>query len=561
MVAQSLRAYPELALFLTLAIGYLLGKVRIGPLRLNPIIGAILAGIAIGTMRIDVPAALSSTLFALFLFASGYRMGPQFFRGLGRTTLTYAALTVLFLVTGIVSAMVARHLLGLDLGGATGLYAGSLNSSTALGTAKSAIVNLDLSDPARASTNASLAVAFAVTYVIGFFANLWALASIAPWLMRVDVAAECRKLEAAMGIRRAEFGVVSARREWSARAYKVPEGLGIANVRDLERSFTRARVFVDRIRNGDGIADAEPTTPIHPGDVVVLSGRTQFLVGSHNPLAGHEVDDGEILDIPATAVDVVITNKRSVNRTLGELATEAEEDVSRGVSVRSIRRGGVQIPLGAGTLVERGDVITLIGPKAQVSRVGAHLGVLRWRSPATDIAILATAIAVGGLIGIPTVHLFGLSIGLSQPVGMLLGGMAAGWVNATWPVIGRAPESALSVLESIGLTGFLATVGIGAGPTFLQGLQQSGIALVLAAIVVCVLPNVVLILVGYYILKIHPGILLGVCAGAGTSSPGMSAVEKVADSRVPSLGFGVTYAIGLILVALSGTILIMTLAH
>src|SRR5215467_8028691 len=114
MVAQSLRAYPELALFLTLAIGYLLGKVRIGPLRLNPIIGAIFAGIVVGTMRIDVPPTLSSTLFALFLFASGYRMGPQFFRGLGRTTLTYAGLTVLFLITGIASAMVARHLLGLD---------------------------------------------------------------------------------------------------------------------------------------------------------------------------------------------------------------------------------------------------------------------------------------------------------------------------------------------------------------------------------------------------------------------------------------------------------------
>src|SRR5262245_19145223 len=123
MFAESLRAYPELAVFLALAIGYLLGKVRLGPLRLNPIIGVILAGIVVGTLRVDVPAALASTLFALFLFASGYRMGPQFFRGLGRTTVTYAGLTVLFLVTGIVSAMVARRLLGLDLGGATGLYA------------------------------------------------------------------------------------------------------------------------------------------------------------------------------------------------------------------------------------------------------------------------------------------------------------------------------------------------------------------------------------------------------------------------------------------------------
>src|SRR5262249_22579848 len=121
--------------------------------------------------------------------------------------------------------------------------------------------------------------------------------------------------------------------------------------------------------------------------------------------------------------------------------------------------------------------------------------------------------------------------------------------------------SALSLLESIGLTGFLAAVGIGAGPTFLQGLRESGLALVAAAIIVCVLPNVVLILVGYYILRVHPGILLGVCAGAGNSAAGMAAVEKVADSRVPSLGFGVTYAIGLVLVALSGTILVMTLAR
>jgi len=559
MFAEALRAHPELALFLSLAIGHALGRVRLGPLRLNAIIGVILAGLLVGQLRIPVPETLASMLFALFLFASGYRMGPQFFSDLGRTTVTYAGLTVLFLVTAILSTVAACHILHLDLGGGAGLYCGALNSSTALGTAKVAIANLRIDVAAHQSTEANLAVAFAVTYLIGFFANLWVLAQIGPWLMRVDLAAECRKLEASLGIRRAEFGVLPARRDWGARAYAIPDGWTITNVRDLEQSFRGARVFVDRIRTKDGIVDADPASPIRPGDVLALSGRTEILVGSGNPLATHEVDDPGLLDIPAIAADVILTNREAVHQTLAQLAESAEEEVSRGVLVRSIRRGGIEIPLGSGTQVERGDVITLIGPKPQVSRVGKHLGVMRWPSPATDIPLVAGAIAIGGLIGLPTIRLLGIDIGLSQPVGILLGGMVAGWINATWPLLGRAPEAALSVLETIGLTGFLAIVGIEAGPTFLHGLMASGLALVVAAIVVCVLPNVVLILVGYYLLRIHPGILIGVCAGAGTSSPGFAAVLEIADSRVPTLGFGVTYAIGLVLVALSGTILILAL--
>jgi putative transport protein len=141
-------------------------------------------------------------------------------------------------------------------------------------------------------------------------------------------------------------------------------------------------------------------------------------------------------------------------------------------------------------------------------------------------------------------------------VGVLVGGLLLGWLTSLDPRFGAVPEPTLWLLDSLGLAGFLALVGMQAGPGFVRGLQQSGPMLIAAAAVVAVMPHVVGILLGRYVLHMHPGIVLGACAGAGTSAPALGAVLQAARSRVPALSYGVGYALGSVVLTIAGSLIV-----
>jgi putative transport protein len=559
---ETLRAHPEIALFLTLGLGYALTRLRLGPVRLNAVVAVLIAGVAVGQLQIQVPDSLQWMLFVLFLFSVGYQTGPQFFRGLGRGALPQVGLALLLCGAALASALALSSVFGFDAGAGAGLLAGGMNASAAIGTAGDAIARLG----GEASTNQALAtsltVAFAVTYLVGLLTEIFTLTTIGPWLMRVDLAAECRKLEAELGVGGGDVGVASGYQRVMTRAYALPARLDGQTVAELERAFAPDRVFVERLRRPAGLADPTPATQLRTGDILALSGPQTAHVDPANPLAGGEVDDAELLQVPTTTLEVVIAAKEVVGHTLGKLGeTIGQEEASRNVFVHRIVRGGAQIPIGAGTVVERGDVVTLVGPAAQVARLVPLVGPALPPATRTDMLSLTLAIAIGGLVGLASFRLAGLEVGLSMPVGVLLGGLVAGWLRSVRPALARVPEPVLQVFESVGLTGFLAVVGINAGPGFITGLRTSGLPLVVAGVLVCLIPNLVTILVGRYLLRLHPGVLLGIVAGAGTSPAGLAAVQDKAASKIPTLGYGVSYAVGNLLLALWGSVLVIILSR
>ena len=513
-----------------------------------------------GQLGIEVPDSVQWTFFALFLFSIGYQTGPQFFRGLGRSALPQVGLALLLCGTALATAFALAKVFGFDAGQGAGILAGGMNASAAIGTGGDAIAKLTLDPAAKQSLSTGLAVAFAVTYLVGLLTEIAVLTIVAPWLMRADLAAECRKLEEELGVETGDLGVVSAYQEVAVRAYTVPGTAVGRTIADLEQVFAPARVFAHRVRKADGVEDASPGYVLRTGDVVALSGRLATLAGPDNPLAGAEVDDPALLNIPTVTVEVILTAKAVAGQTLGRLRdTIGREEFARGVLVRQIARTGKLLPLGLGTVVERGDVVTLVGPNQQVAQFAAALGTALSPASSTDMVALAAAVALGGLAGLATVRLGGIDVGLSMPVGILLGGLIAGWLRSTRPALARVPEPVLRIFDSIGLTGFLAVVGINAGPGFVSGLGSSGPALVVAGVLVCLIPNLVTILAGRYLFRLHPGVLLGICAGAGTSPAGLAALQEKAQSRVPTLGYGVSYAVGNLLLALWGSVLVMAL--
>ncbi len=552
-----LQSHPEIALFLVLGVGQAVARLRIGSFKLNAVVCVLLVGVAVGQLGIKPPPALQWSFFVLFLFAVGYKTGPQFFEGLGRSALPQVGLSLLFCAVSLASAYFISKLFGFNAGGGAGLIAGGLGASPAMGTAEDAIAKLPVSEAARQQLAASSAVAFAVTYLVGVITTIFTLSKVDPWLMRVDLKSACRKLEGELGMEDNEPGVFSAYQHFVARSYFVPESFDGKTAAALEQAFSPARVFVERVANSHGPTDAGPETVLHRGDKVALTGRNEILASVENPLFTYEVDDPDLLDIPVVTVDHVLSRRDLDHRTLAEVAeTLGSEVPTRGVFVREISRGGEKLPIGTGLVLERGDALRLVGAKRHVERVAARLGSVAWPSTATDMAVLGLAIAIGGLIGVPALRFVGVDIGLSAPVGVLIGGLAVGWLHSRRPSFGRVPDAALSLLNSLGLGAFLALVGISAGPMFVFGLRTSGLSLLVAGVLVCAIPNIVTPLVGRYLLGLHPAIVLGIYAGAGTSQSGLAAVQEVCESQVPTLGYGVSYAIGNILLALCGSLIV-----
>jgi putative transport protein len=554
-----LHAHPEIAFFLVLGVGYLLGRLALGSFKLGAVTGTLLAGVLVGQLGVTVPNEVKQCFFLLFLFAIGFRTGPQFFRGLKSDGLAHAGLAVIVATTGLLVAYGTSRAFGYDAGTAAGLVAGSLTESATIGTAMDSISRLSLPEAARASLSNNIPVAFAVTYLVGLIGASWFLSQLAPKLMRVDLAAECRKLEQSMQGGGEES--LSARREFELRAYAIDPGSPWIGRRlmDLEASAGTARIFVERMRRRGQVVDSAGAGVLQERDVIAVSGPREVLVGVLDTPGGglREVDDRELLEVTGDMVDVVVTNADVDGRTLAELG---RQQVARGVFLKRITRSGIPLQATAGTTVQRGDVVTIIGSAANTARAVAHLGVADRATDVTDMMVVATAIVAGALIGLPALHVAGIEIGLSLPVGVLLGGLVCGWLRSVRPNwFGRIPGATLWVFESIGLTGFVAVVGLNAGPNFVRGLATSGPSLLAAGAVTVLVSLLVGVAVGRFVFKMHPGVLLGVCAGACTATPALAAIQETAESAVPSLGYGVAYAVGNVLLALWGTVIVLLL--
>jgi putative transport protein len=217
------------------------------------------------------------------------------------------------------------------------------------------------------------------------------------------------------------------------------------------------------------------------------------------------------------------------------------------------------MPFEATTTLNRGDLLQLTGVEPNVERVAQQLGYMERPSSETDMIFVGLGIVLGGLVGLLSVTIGGLPMSLTASGGALVMGLVFGWLRSVRPVFGRIPEPAIWVFDTVGLTTFMAVVGLGAGPKFVAGLRDSGPSLLLVGVVVAVLPHIVGILVGRYVLRMNPVIVLGACSGAGTITAALRAVQDEARSKLPALGYTVPYAIGNIILTAWGPVIVALL--
>ena len=557
----ALRNNPELAIFLTLALGFAVGRLRIGSFTLGTVVGTLLAGVLVGQLNIQVPAVVKTVFFDLFLFTTGYKVGPQFFRGLKKDALAQVALTVVLCVTCLVAAFAAAKLLAYDMGTAAGLLAGAFSESTVIGTAGEAIQRLALPPDEKTRLVNNIPIAYAVTYLIGTAGLVWFLPVIGPKLMRVNLKAEGKRaLGTTAGAAASEPWITSAAHRFDVRAYRVAnEQLANRTVAELEAQPRDVRVFILRIRREGEIIEPRPSTVIRWDDVIAVATRHEVLV-KHGAKLGPEVDDHALLDIPIETLDVVVTSRTLTGRPLAEIG---RLDIARGVFLKKLVRAGEEMPIIPEMRLDRGDVLTLIGTKTDVERAADMLGYPDWPTHATDMIFVGTGIVLGGFVGLLSLTIGGLPLTLTASGGALVMGLVFGWLRSVRPSFGRIPEAAIWIFDTVGLCVFIGVVGLSAGPGFVTGLQKTGISLVLVGFACALIPHTVAILFGRYVLRMEPLILLGACAGAGTITAALRAIQDEAQSKVPALGYTVPYAIGNILLTAWGPVIValMSIGH
>ncbi len=556
---EGLRHNPELAIFLTLALGFFIGKLKIGGFSFGTVVGTLLAGVLVGQLSIQVPGIVKTVFFDLFLFTTGYKVGPQFFRGLKKDAVPQVLLTVVLCVTCLVAAFLASKVLGYDMGTAAGLLAGAFSESTVIGTAGDAINRLPgLSAEERTQLVNNIPVAYAVTYLVGTAVLVWFLPTIGPKLIGVNLRDEAKKMQAqGAGAVEAEPGVVSAARRFDVRSYRVTNdnivGKTIAELEALPRDV---RFFILRIRRQGQFLEGERTTKIQRDDVVAVVTRMDVHV-DRGGVIGPEIHDRELLDIPIEVLDVVVTSKGVAGKSLAELA---RGEFARGVFLQKLARAGVEMPVAPETRVDRGDVVTLIGPKPAVEQAVTVIGYPDRPTHATDMIFVGTGIVLGGFVGLLSVVIAGVPITLTASGGALIMGLVFGWLRSVRPFFGRIPEAAIWIFDTVGLCVFIGVVGITAGPGFVTGLQKTGVSLVIVGLICSLTPHIVSILFGRYVLRMNPLILLGACAGAGTITAALRALQDESQSKVPALGYTVPYAVGNILLTAWGPVLVAMMA-
>lgn len=547
-------ACPEMALFLALVLGCWIGRFRFGSFQLGGVAGSLLAAVLISQVGVHIDSGIKSVLFALFIYAVGYQSGPQFFRSLGRQSLKEILMAVVLAITGLITVVAVARIFHLDKGLAAGLAAGGLTQSAIIGTAGSSLEKIGLPLAQVQQLQGNVAVGYAVTYIFGSIGPILLCVNVLPWFMKRGIREDAIRAEAeqAGGVHVMGEGEVSAFPNLVGRAYRLTQSdLTIAGVENMAAGVTVEQV----LRNGKpaGIgADAA----LLPGDQLLLVGQRSEVLATGQKI-GQEIGDVPGLDLSLIRRDVVLSRKDFVGKTVDQCVQSLSAAVRHGVYLVALSRAGKAMPVTGSMQVKDGDIVTLLGTSADVQRAAAQIGTILLPSIKTDLVFHSLGVALGLLIGLGVVHMGSVPLTLGSGGGALLSGLLFGWYQSRHPVTGNMPQGASTFLVDFGLAGFVAVTGLQTGQQAIATIMQHGITLFLLGVVVTLVPLILTMLFGRYVLRYNnTAIFAGALAGSRSANPAFGEVLNKAGNAVPTTPFAITYAVANVLLTLLGPLVV-----
>lgn len=557
---QILNQAPELALFLSLAIGYWVGSIQFGKFQLGGVAGSLLVAVVISQIGISIDNGIKSVLFALFIYAVGFESGPQFFRSLGRQSLREIVLAAVMALSGLLTVIACARLFGLDKGIAAGIAAGSMTQSAIIGTASAAIAKLDLPLEQIQTLQGNVAVGYAVTYIFGSFGAIILCVNVLPWFMRRSIRDDATQAEAELlaGAKVYGPGELPAIPPLVGRLYRIDQAAGqtVAQLEVSDQGDPQAALTIERIKRGGALVGVTPTTVLEAGDVVLVVGRRAGVVAIAARL-GAELQSSPDMDVVVVQRDVSLDNPTFVGRRVAEIRQAASQALRHGVYVVGVKRAGRPLALEPDTVIEAGDLVTLYGTPDDIQRVAQQVGSIIVPSDKTDFVFHGFGLAVGLLIGLVVIRLGAIPLTLGSGGGALIAGLVFGWYRSRHLTRGNLPLPASTLLRDLGLAGFVAVVGLQSGRQAVETIATQGLSIFLIGVVVCVVPIVITILVGRYVLRYRNlALFAGAVAGARSANPAFGEVLDKAGNSIPTVPFAVTYAMANVFLTLLGPLVV-----
>ncbi len=551
---------PEIALFLSLAGGYWIGKFQFGKFQLGSVAGSLLVAVLVSQVGVHIDNGIKSVLFALFIYAVGFESGPQFFRSLGRQSLREIAMAAVLAISGLLTVIVLARMFGLDKGLAAGVAAGALTQSAIIGTAGAAIGKLGL-DPAQTQLlQGNVAVGYAVTYIFGSFGAIIMCVNVLPWFMKRGIRDDAIKAEAERlaGMQVYGPGEQPAMPDLVGRLFRVEHlaGRTVADIEALALADNGAPVTIERIKRDGAILAADESLALLAGDIVLIVGRRSGIVNIASAI-GPELQSSTGMDLIVVTRDVAVSNREFVGRTVGDIRARTNAALKHGIFVTELKRAGKPVALAADTVVESGDIVTLYGTADDVARAAKAAGIVLLASEKTDFVFHGLGLVAGLLLGLIVVRLGSIPLTLGSGGGALLSGLAFGWYRSRNMALGNMPTPASALLRDLGLAGFVAVVGLQSGAQAVQTIAQRGMSIFMVGVLVTIVPLVITMLVGRYLLHYdNTAIFAGALSGSRSANPAFGEILDKAGNSIPTTPFAITYALANVFLTLLGPLVV-----
>ncbi|MFN9096210.1 MAG: aspartate:alanine exchanger family transporter [Alphaproteobacteria bacterium] len=547
---------PFILLFLTVGLAVWLGRQSVAGYGLGMVASAIIVGSGLSVWasvygeKLALDNFTKSLFYYLFMYGVGLRVGPSFVNSLGGDGIKFTALAIVSCLCGLLIVVLGVQIMELPPGTAGGILAGSQTMSAAIGSAEQAVTSGALTLPQGTSpedVSAMIALSYGITYLWGTVGIILITKYLPTW-WGIDARAAARAYEKEHGVASGDAPALSGWTAGSLRAYRLenPGWVG-RTMADMLRENPEYR-FVNIVRDGAALG-AREDLPLALGDIIALGGTLTGLTDKMG-LIGPEVADRAALDLPLDRAEILVTNRDTLKKTREEWRALPGANE---VQVLSIERSGVPIPLGTNTTLQRLDVVTIVGLKSAVEKIGEAFGRVIRPSTGTDLLTLSLGMILGFLIGAIEFPAFGSKVGLGNAGGLLVAGVIVSSLTSRLRFFGNTPAAARNILEDLGLVVFVAIVGINAGNSLLAQLTgMLALKIFVLGFIACSLPPILVWVLGLYVFKFNPAVLMGGVAGARShSGPCREAAVEI-GSNVPWIGFPVAYAVSGVLLTVFG---------
>ena len=542
-------AHSVLILSLVIAFGIMLAKIKVAGVSLG-ITWILFVGIVFGHFDMTLNEHLLHFMkefgLILFVYSIGLQVGPGFFSAFKKGGLTLNLLAMLVVFLGVVITIILHFVTGTPITTMVGILSGAVTNTPGLGAAQQANSDLNGIDAPE------IALGYAVAYPLGVVGIILSLIAL-KYILRINTKTEEAEAERGLGhiqeltVRPISFEIRN----------EAIDGKKIKDIRPLmNRDFVISRV---QYHDGQGTELANSDTVLHLNDkILVIS--TPKDIEAISVFFGKQIDmQWEQLDKKLISRRILITKPELNGKTLSQLKIRN----NFGASITRVNRSGVDLVAAPQLQLQMGDRVTIVGSELAVSHAEKVLGNSMKRLDHPNLIPIFLGIALGCILG-STPFVFP---GIPQPVklglagGPLIVSILISRFGPQYKMITYTTMSANLMLREIGISLFLACVGLGAGKGFVETvIYDGGYVWVGYGVIITIVPLLIAGLVGRYVFKLNYYTLIGVLGGSTTNPPALAYSNDLTSCDAPAVGYATVYPLTMFLRVLTAQILILALA-